>query len=101
MYPKNLSNIFNSLQEINSKLTAQTNEFINADEAAIYLRLKKSYLYNLVYKNKIPFYKPSGKKLYFNKAELSQWITKSRLDTLEEFAQKHEQNSNTLPSLDK
>ena len=66
------------------------------NEAANFLRLKKSYLYNLVYLNQIPFYKPNGKKLYFKKQELNQWIIKSRTKTVEEVKEEIEKNNNSL-----
>ena len=43
-----------------------------------FLNLSKSYLYKLTSGNLIPHYKPQGKMLYFEKAELN-WLRKSSL----------------------
>lgn len=43
-------------------------------ECSQYLNLSKSYLYKLTMTGKIPHYKPNGKKLYFSKKEVDQWI---------------------------
>lgn len=43
-------------------------------EACKYLNLKPSYLYKLTSLKKIPCYKPSGKKLFFYRRELDEWI---------------------------
>jgi len=98
MNTKSLSKDYDLLQELKTITEAQSNEFITINEASEYLRLKKSYIYNLVYKNIIPFYKPNGKKLYFNKLELSKWITNSRVDTVEEYEEKLKKNKKPLTS---
>ena len=43
-------------------------------EACTYLGYAPSYLYKLTSTSKIPHYKPSGKMLFFSKAELDDWI---------------------------
>lgn len=85
--------VYRLLEEIKSLTKSKNDKFFDIDEAAQYLGLKKSSVYNLVYKNKIPFYKPSGKKLYFLKSELDQWITGSRIQTIEEFSEAFENSS--------
>lgn len=43
---------------------------LSFEEASRFLNLSKSYLYKLTSGNLIPHYKPQGKMLYFEKAEL-------------------------------
>ena len=62
-------------------------EILNLDEASQFLDLKASYVYKLTSSNKIPFYSPLGKKLYFMRSELEQWITNSRRSTVAEMEQ--------------
>jgi|SRR5690554_6298753 len=57
---------------------------LNFNEACKYLQLSQSHLYKLTSKGGIPHYKPSGKKLYFNRAELDQWLMRNRNTTQEE-----------------
>jgi len=40
------------------------------DEACQFTGLSKSYMYKLTCGNRIPFYKPHGKHIYFNRPEL-------------------------------
>ena len=47
---------------------------LNVDEASQYLDLSKSYIYKLSRLKLIPFSKPLGKKLYFFKDELDEWL---------------------------
>jgi len=59
-------------------------EILNSEEASSYLGIKKSYLYKLSSKNRIPFYRPNGKLIYFKRAELDTWLTKNRQRSIEE-----------------
>ena len=56
-------------------------EFLNVNEAANFLRLKKSTLYQLVFKRGIPFYKKT-KILLFKKSELIEWVEQKRVSSL-------------------
>jgi excisionase family DNA binding protein len=80
----NAKKFFDELEEIKSLITVSNAEFIGIEEASKHLRLSKTYLYSLVHKGKLPFYKPNGKKIYFNKIELNDWIAKSKIKTTEE-----------------
>jgi excisionase family DNA binding protein len=60
-----------------------TNEIFDAEKASDYLSLKKSTLYKLTAQREIPHYK-NGKKLYFKRVELDEWITTNRVATKEE-----------------
>ncbi|HSH67953.1 MAG TPA: helix-turn-helix domain-containing protein [Bacteroidia bacterium] len=51
---------------------------LNFKEACAYLGFAPSYLYKLTYRKIIPHYKPSGKMLFFSKADLDEWIFKNR-----------------------
>ena len=84
MPDKTITKVYDLLLELKSILIDETAVFIDINEASNYLRLKKSYLYNLVYLKQIPFYKPNGKKLYFKRSELSRWISQSKVRTVEE-----------------
>lgn len=48
--------------------------YLNADEAAQFLKLKKSYLYKLTSRKAIRFFKPGGKKLLFKEADLIDYM---------------------------
>ena len=80
----NATKFFNELAEIKSLITVSNAEFIGIDEASKHLGLSKTYLYSLVHKGKLPFYKPNGKKIYFNKLELNNWIAQSKVRSKDE-----------------
>lgn len=54
------------------------------EQARQYLGTSKSHLYKLTSQKQIPHYKPEGKKLYFARAELEQWMLRNRVKTEEE-----------------
>lgn len=65
---------------------------LSFEEASRFLNLSKSYLYKLTSGNLIPHYKPQGKMLYFEKAELEAWLRKNPVKTqgqIEQQAQKY------------
>jgi len=66
--------IINKLEEISEQLKAQRNKPFTFNEAAAYLGISKSYLYKLTSGGKIPHYKPFGKKIYFDKVMLDDWV---------------------------
>ena len=60
---------------------------LSFDEASKFLNLSKSYLYKLTSGNLIPHYKPQGKMLYFEKAELEAWLRQNPIKTSVQIAQ--------------
>ena len=57
-------------------------------EAAKFLNLSQSHIYKLTSERKIPHFKPSGKKIYFDKSELIQWLKRNPARTQEETEEK-------------
>jgi excisionase family DNA binding protein len=71
-----LENIERCLIEINSKEATHTPEadtLLTISQAASFLNLAKATLYSKVSRQEIPSAK-QGKRLYFSKAELMEWI---------------------------
>lgn len=66
------------------KLLISQKVVLTFDEVAEYTGLSHSYLYKLTSKGDIPFYRPNGKQLYFNKAEIDTWLLRNRAKTNEE-----------------
>lgn len=49
-------------------------EVLTLEEASLFLGLSKSQLYKLTGSGAIPHYKPGGKYIYFDHAELVEWV---------------------------
>lgn len=65
-------------------------DFLTVVQAADFLKLSVPTLYSKVSRGEIPVNKP-GKRLYFKKSKLIEWINESRKNNLNEF---HERVSN-------
>ncbi|MDB0603089.1 helix-turn-helix domain-containing protein [Tenacibaculum maritimum] len=72
------------LENLINKHEVLLKQVLNVNEAADYLDMSKSHLYKLTSRKEIPFYCPQGKRLYFKKDELDQWLTRNRSASLAE-----------------
>ena len=71
--------------------SSASKELLTPAEASLYLKLALSTIYNMVHKRAIPHIK-KGKKLYFAKDELNEWVLAGRQltqDALNEIAKAH------------
>lgn len=73
------TNIERQLNRIEKILSEQLDQPMNFTEASKYLNVSKSYLYKCTHKHLISFYKPGGKKIFFSKKDLDEWIFKNRI----------------------
>ena len=60
---------------------------MDIDDFVQYTGLSKGYVYKLTHANKVPYYKPGGKKLFFKRAEVDTWLLSNRVSTDDEFNQ--------------
>ena len=77
------------LDRIENLLLSQK-KVLSFDEASIYTGLSKSHLYKLTSTGGIPCYKPTGKKLYFDKEELDNWMLRNKKLSQDEIDDKAE-----------
>lgn len=76
-----------------------TKNVLSFDEASKFLNLSKSYLYKLTSGNLIPHYKPQGKMLFFERADLEAWLRQNPIKTqaqIEQEAQKYILNNRPI-----
>ena len=77
------------LSRIENMLLSQKT-VLNFDEASVYTGLSKSHLYKLTSTGGVPCYKPTGKKLYFDKSELDEWMLRGKKLSQDEIDDKAE-----------
>ncbi|MCM1484058.1 MAG: helix-turn-helix domain-containing protein [Muribaculaceae bacterium] len=70
--------------EVAAQLSYTVKEMLTTDEAAALLGLSKSYVYKLVNRRELPYYKPVGGKVYFSRADLTEWMQRGRYESSEE-----------------
>lgn len=61
---------------------------LNFQEAVKYTGFSASYLYKLTAGRQIPYSKPSGKMVFFDRVELEEWLMSNRVATANEIGDK-------------
>ena len=75
--------------EILNKLEAiERYTLLAAKNVALLTGFSKSHLYKLTCSHQIPHYKPNGKQIYFDRAEVEAWMKQNRVATTQEMDQK-------------
>ncbi len=59
-------------------------DVLNLNETCTYLDISRSHLYKLTSQKLIPHFCPQGKKLYFRRCELDEWLLRNRQDSIDE-----------------
>lgn len=59
-------------------------EVLNLEEAADFLGVAKSTLYKMTHLNQLPYFKPAGKLIFFEKKALLDWVRGARAMSEEE-----------------
>ena len=77
------------LSRIENMLLSQKT-VLSFNEASVYTGLSKSHLYKLTSTGGVPCYKPTGKKLYFDKVELDEWMLRNKKLSQDEIDDKAE-----------
>lgn len=88
---KQIEDLKVKIENIEKLILTQKN-VLNFSELKLYTNLSESYLYELTSSGGIPCYKPNGKKLYFKKQEIEDWLLSNRKATnieLDELASSH------------
>lgn len=65
----------------------QQKEMLNVQELSDYIGMSTSSIYKLVYNNIIPFYKPNGKILYFDREEINTWLRQNKSQSISQLEQ--------------
>lgn len=84
------TNIIEQLDRIEKLLKEQQTtqkKVLNFNEACAYLELSQSHLYKLTSTGAVPHYKPNGKKIYFQREELDNWLLRNRMISQDEIEQ--------------
>lgn len=57
---------------------------LTLEDVALLTGLSKSHLYKLTCTHQIPYYKPNGKQIYFDRGEVEAWMKQNRVATQQE-----------------
>jgi excisionase family DNA binding protein len=79
--------ILEKLEKLEQRIGEQNllmKEVLNFNDACNYLDISASHLYKLTSQKSIPHFCPQGKKLYFNRTELDEWLQRNRQSSTDE-----------------
>lgn len=76
--------LLTELAEIKRNTLLAAKNVLTLDDVALLTGLSKNHLYNLTSRNEIPYYRPRGKQIYFDRAEIEAWMKRNRVNALDE-----------------
>lgn len=82
-----MDEILKRLDQIERLIVSQSlvrKDVLNFNEACEYLELSQSHLYKLTSSKSVPHFCPQGKKLYFNRLELDEWLQRNKQSTTDD-----------------
>jgi len=68
-----------------SLLAAKT--VLTLNDVALLTGLSKSHLYKMTCQKQIPYYRPNGKQIYFDRGEVEAWMKQNRVSAIQEAEQ--------------
>lgn len=77
-----------------SKEPNMDEDFLSAEQAASFLKLKLNTIYSKAEKGDLPFYRSGKRKLLFSKKELEQYVAKRKVKSLDEINEEVETYKN-------
>lgn len=83
----NIIEKLNSIEKLLVEQQTMQKQVLNFNETYKYLELSQSHLYKLTSTGAIPHYKPNGKKIYFNRTELDNWLLRNKIESQDEIEQ--------------
>ncbi len=73
-------------------------DVLTLEEAAKFMGIARSSLYKMTHEQTIPFYKPNGKMIFFEKSDLLAWVRKNRVSSEAEISEEAERIIQRLAS---
>lgn len=75
------NNIIEQLNRIERNTLLAAKNVLTFEDTALLTGLSKSHLYKLTCTRQIPYYKPNGKNIYFDRREVEDWLRQNRANT--------------------
>ena len=82
-----MDEILEYLKKVETNRLLAAKKVLNIDDVAALTGLSKSHLYKMTCRKEIPYYKPNGKLVYFDRAEVEAWMKQNRVNTAQEASQ--------------
>ncbi len=76
--------MLNEKSSFKEEQTEKGEEILSLNEATKFLKSSKSFVYKMTSQKLIPHFIPGGKKIYFKKSDLEDWLLKNRIPPISE-----------------
>lgn len=73
--------ILEKLERIEQLTLLKAKDVFNMDDLALYTGFTKEWLYKLVSRRAIPYYKSGGKMNFFRRADIDAWLLQNRVSS--------------------
>ena len=83
-----MGKILDKLENIERNTLLMSKNVLSIEDVELLTGLSRRYLYKLTSRNEIPHYKPNGKKIYFDRKEIEDWMRQNRVCPKQEIEQK-------------
>lgn len=74
---EDLKRLSQKLSQLEQLTLLSVKEMLTIDDVSLLTGYSRNYLRVLVHKREIPFFKPDGRKLFFSKAEVNNWLAQN------------------------
>ena len=81
-----MEEILAKLEVIERNTLLAAKNVLTIGDVSLLTGLSKAYIYKLTSQRRIPFSKPDGKQIYFDRKEIEDWLRRNRIQTVEEVA---------------
>lgn len=79
-----IKEMLNEIVKILSQQNANAKDILSVEDAARLLNLSKAHIYRLTQTRELPYFCPAGKKYYFRREDLINYLTRNRIASAEE-----------------
>ena len=79
--------ILNQLDRIERNSLLASKNVLNFEDVRLLLGVSGSHLYKMTSGRKLPFYRPNGKQIYFDRKEIEEWMRQHRIKPTYEIEQ--------------
>lgn len=80
--------ILQKLNQLEVLIVSTAKQILTVEDLINYTGFSRSYIYKLVHKNVISYYKPNGKTLFFQKNEIDEWLLQNKSNSISQLEQK-------------
>ena len=80
--------ILKKLNQLEILIVSTAKQILTVEDLINYTGFSRSYIYKLVHMSILPYSKPNGKTLFFQKNEIDEWLLQNKSSSISQLEQK-------------